>query len=152
MANDGIAMPAPAQASERLSSIERRLRRALEAEETVRWAYLFGSAARGEPFRDLDVALMLDEDARGAVALGRVAAHLDEAAREIRVDVVDLRSAAPVLAGKVVREGRLLLDRDTPARRLWQLEANRRALDLEPWLARFERLRRRALEERVRRW
>jgi predicted nucleotidyltransferase len=152
MGSEDIAARASAQAPERLPSMWRRLRDALTPETTVRWAYLFGSGARGEPFRDLDVALMLADDARGGVALGRVAAHLEEAVPEVPVDVVDLRSAAPLLAGKIVREGQVLIDRDAQARRLWQTHANRRALDIEPWLERFERLRRKALEERARRW
>jgi len=126
-----------------------RVCRALEAAPSVRWAYLFGSAACGGPARDLDVALMLDEGARGAIAIGTIAAALEAASGRLPVDVVDLRSAAPRLAGRIVREGRVLVDRDPPARRRWQLEANRRALDIEPWLARFERLRRRALLERA---
>lgn len=151
MTGSDRAVRPPKQPSERLLALEPRLRDALAHEQHVRWAYLFGSAARGTAFRDLDVAVMLDENARGAVALGRVAARLEAAAGDIPVDVVDLHGAAPLLAGKIAREGRLLVDRDPRARRLWQIDANRRALDIEPWLARFERLRRKALEERVRR-
>jgi len=134
------------QPPERAAELGRRLEEALASLGSVRWAYLFGSAARGERFRDLDVAVMMDENARGGVALGRVVARLEAAVPEVRVDVVDLRSAAPRLAGTIAREGRVLLDRDPRARRLWQLDANRRALDIEPWLVRFERLRRDALE------
>ncbi len=115
----------------------------------MRWAYLFGSAARGEAFRDLDVAVMLAANARGAVALGRVASRIEEALREgLRVDVVDLASAAPALAGRIAREGRVLIDREPEARRRWEMDANRRALDIEPWLAEFERLRNEALRRR----
>lgn len=133
---------------EALPPFERRLRALLDEESTVRWAYLFGSAARGETFRDLDLAVMLAADARGAVALGRVAARAEEAADGCRVDVVDLAAAAPALAGRIVREGRVIVDRDPEARRSWELEANRRALDMEPWLAEFDRLRNEALRRR----
>ena len=133
---------------EALPALEQRLREVLAGERLVRWAYLFGSAARGEPFGDLDVAVMLAADARGAVALGRVAARVEEAAPGLRVDVVDLASAAPALAGRIAREGRVLVDREPEARRSWELEANRRALDIEPWLAEFDRLRNEALRQR----
>jgi hypothetical protein len=133
---------------EALAPLEQRLREVLADESVVRWAYLFGSAARGETFGDLDVAVMLAADARGAVALGRVAARLEEATAGLPVDVVDLASAAPALAGRIAREGRALVDREPEARRSWELEANRRALDIEPWLAEFERLRNEALRQR----
>ena len=127
---------------------ERRLRDALAGEPTVRWAYLFGSAARGEHFHDLDVAVMLAADARGAVAFGRVASRAAEAGDGLRVDVVDLASAAPALLGRIVREGRVLVDREPAARRSWAVDVNRRALDLEPWLAEFARLHNEAIRRR----
>lgn len=134
---------------ETVSRLELRLRGALTRESSVRWAYLFGSAARGEAFRDLDVAVMLVADARGAVALGRVASRVEEAGEGLPVDVVDLASAAPALAGRIVREGRVLVDREPEARRSWEIQANRRALDIEPWLAEFARIRNEALRRRA---
>ena len=125
------------------------LREALAGDSSVRWAYLFGSAARGESFRDLDVAVMLAAEARGALALGRVASRIEEAGQGLPVDIVDLASAAPALAGRIVREGRVLADREPEARRSWEVEANARALDIEPWLAEFDRLRNEALRRRV---
>jgi predicted nucleotidyltransferase len=135
--------------SDKINQLERSLREALTGEATVRWAYLFGSAARGETFNDLDVAIMLADGALGAVALGRVAARIETAGRGLPVDVVDLESAAPALAGRIAREGRLLADRDPEARRRWELEANSRALDIEPWLVEFARLRNEALRRRA---
>jgi predicted nucleotidyltransferase len=136
------------RASEAFAPLEQRLREVLAGEPAVRWAYVFGSAARGESFGDLDVALMLAADARGAVALGRIAARLEEATAGVPVDIVDLAAAAPALAGRVAREGRAVVDREPEARRSWELEANRRALDIAPWLAEFERLRNEALRQR----
>jgi hypothetical protein len=65
------------------------------------------------------------------------------------VDVVDLAAVAPTLAGRVVREGRTLVDREPEARRAWEVVANQRALDIEPWLAEAERLRNEALRRRA---
>jgi predicted nucleotidyltransferase len=132
-----------------LADVERRLHEALLAEPAIRWAYLFGSAARGEPFRDIDVGVMLVGTARGAVALGRVAAAIEAAALPFAVDVVDLASAVPALAGRIAREGRVLVDSDHEARLTWEVEANSRGLDIEPWLAEFERLRNEALRQRA---
>jgi hypothetical protein len=65
------------------------------------------------------------------------------------VDVVDLAAAAPALAERVVREGLLLVDREPAARRAWEVAANQRALDIEPWLAATEKLRDEALRHRA---
>jgi predicted nucleotidyltransferase len=129
--------------------VECSLRGALGLHPEIRWAYVFGSFARAEPFHDLDVAVMLSPGARGAVALGRIVNRAEAAARRIPVDVVDLTAAAPVLAGRIVREGRLLVDREPEMRRAWEVEANQRALDIEPWLAEAERLRNEALRQRA---
>jgi predicted nucleotidyltransferase len=134
--------------SDSLARCMRRLREALAVEPTVRWAYLFGSAARGEEFRDLDVAVMLTADARGAVAFGRVASRAETAGDGQRVDVVDLASAAPALIGRIVREGRVLVDHEPAARRSWEIDANLRALDIEPWLAEFTRLHNESIRRR----
>jgi predicted nucleotidyltransferase len=115
----------------------------------VRWAYLFGSAARGPEFADLDVAVMLAPSLTGARGLGRIVAALEQAAPANPVDVVDLAVAAPVLAGRIVREGRVLVDREPRDRIRWEIETNGRALDIEPWLREFDRLRLKALRERA---
>lgn len=91
---------------------------------------------------------MLDDGARGAVALGQVIAALEAAVPGVRLDAVDLGGAAPALAGNVAREGRVLIDRDPAARREWELEATRRALDIEPWLRRYAQLREAAARAR----
>lgn len=131
-----------------LPDLEARLREALAAEPKVRWAYLFGSAGRREPFRDLDVAVMLAPTARGPLPIGRIVNRI-HAITGGEIDVVDLESAAPALLGRIVREGRLLADREPEARSSWEIDANGRALDIEPWLEEFEHLRMRALRERA---
>ncbi len=128
-----------------------RLRSALSEDAAVRWAYLFGSAARGEPFRDLDVGVVLDPvQGRGAVRFGSLVSALESAVPDIRIDVVDLGSAAPAVRGMAVREGILLFDREPLARREWEIHVTRIWLDLEPWIQRGEALRLEALRERAR--
>jgi predicted nucleotidyltransferase len=133
----------------RAPELERGLREALAQLPEIRWAYLFGSSARGEAFGDLDVAVMLSTDARGAVALGRVVNRVEASAQGVPVDVVDLAAVAPALAGRIVREGRPLVDREPEARRAWEVASNQRSLDIEPWLAEAERLRNEALRRRA---
>jgi predicted nucleotidyltransferase len=93
------------------------LRRALEAEPTVAYALVFGSAARGtmHPHSDVDVAVGLAPGApRDARALGGLAARLTSAAGR-SVDLVLLDEAGPSLAYRVFRDGHVVLDRDRAA-------------------------------------
>ena len=73
----------------------------------VRLAVLFGSRARGDARADSDVDIGVigpqGEDLLALAAeLGRVAG--------MRVDLIDLRRAGPLLAFAVAREGRPLID------------------------------------------
>jgi predicted nucleotidyltransferase len=130
-----------------VAALEAALRRVCTADVGVAWAYLFGSAAGGEGFRDLDVAIMPAEDGRrSALWLGRLAAELQAAVGDVPVDVVDLAAAAVPLQAAALRPGRVLVDRGQAGRLSWELEVVRRWLDLEPWLARFELLRLAALQ------
>lgn len=113
---------------------------ALAAMSQVRVAWAFGSFVRAEPFRDLDVAVVLDEP-WSLLSLGRVARMVAEALGwpPWEVDVVPLNDATPAFRWAVVREGRVLYER-TPgdatedwvlARNLWLDFSAWRALRLE---------------------
>ncbi len=68
-------------------------------------AYLFGSFAAGRARRgsDIDVAIWPSEKARGSL-LSEIRERLEESTVPYKVDVVDLRSAAPEFREKVLRE------------------------------------------------
>ncbi|MFC1707060.1 nucleotidyltransferase family protein [Planctomycetota bacterium] len=128
-----------------------RLRAALEAEESVAWAYLFGSAARGGPFRDVDVALMiLCDDQRSLVSWGRLRERVSERLGH-PVDLVDLRAAPLTVAGPLLPEALLLVDRAPERRCGWEAETTSRWLDFRPLHLRYSQLRREALGARLRR-
>lgn len=78
--------------------------------------WLFGSETRGQARRDsdLDLAVLFP---RPIFADQLLAARLDlEALLGRSVDLVDLRRASPILGRQVLRDGRLLLDRDSADR------------------------------------
>jgi len=108
----------------------------LRTQPNVRLAVLFGSIARGDssPGSDLDVLVRLRrDDHRARAELG----DRLESASGRRIQLVSLEQArqAPLLLGDVLRDGRVLVDRD----RDW------------PGLQRQSRaITRRALEESVR--
>ncbi len=90
------------------------IRQALETEDDVLYALVFGSVARGDEraASDVDVAIGLCPGAaRDSQALGRLASRLESATGR-PVDLVLLDEAPPSLAYRVFRDGKLVVERD----------------------------------------
>jgi uncharacterized protein len=106
---------------------------ALIKEPEVRFAYLFGSVARGtvQPGSDVDVAVWVDE-AMELWCFSALAERLGEAVPGVRLDLVDLRRASPLLAFQVVQEGQVLLERTPEERFDFEQDAVRRYEDTRP--------------------
>jgi len=110
----------------------------LERFPEISAAWLFGSEARGEarPDSDLDIALLFAR--RGTTALdvyellGRLAAHLESLVPGRRIDLVLLEQQAPVFQHQMLREGRLVYDRDPRRRVDFESDAMVRYFDFEP--------------------
>lgn len=110
------------------------IRQALEAEDDVLYALVFGSTARGTRRSDSDVDTaigLLAGAARDAQALGRLTARLESAAGRA-VDLVLLDEAPPSLAYRVFRDGRLVLERDHHALAARKAHAILEYLDFKP--------------------
>lgn len=88
------------------------LRKALRTEPLVAFAALFGSAARGEthPGSDVDVLVVLREGADRRPLASRLSERLG-----LHVELVTLEDAqrAPLLLAEALREGRVLVDRES---------------------------------------
>ncbi|MCW3019286.1 MAG: polymerase, beta-like region [Solirubrobacterales bacterium] len=103
-----------------------RLRMGLRTEPAVRLAVLFGSAAVGEDDESSDVDLLVIRRNPAPRTLAGLRMRLRRALGR-PVDLVDLEQAEtmPTLLADVIREGRVLVDRDG----LWQgLLARRREI------------------------
>ena len=125
------------------------LERELAGRKDLRWAYLFGSAAEGSDFGDLDVAVMPSEGAlESPVECGVLGARLARAAGRgaLSVDVVDLRDTPLPFIVEILDRNHLLLDREPESRRLWEFEATLRWLDFAESIRQYDRLRLEALE------
>jgi len=114
-------------------------------------AYLFGSHARGKPtpVSDVDFAVLLSETVPRESYLDYRIALTQELSRIVRSDevqVVILNQAPPLLAYKVIVEGRPLLCREELARLRFRTDATRRYLDTKP----LRRIQGKATARRIR--
>lgn len=119
------------------SQIEERLRTVLQGAEGVDAAYLFGSVARGEATEgsDVDVAVLLSKDPPPTLEGLRLDLEGDlEQAVGKPVQLVVLNTAPPDLAHRVLRDGKLVLDRDPSARIRFEVRARNEFFDIEPIL------------------
>ncbi|HYW93613.1 MAG TPA: nucleotidyltransferase domain-containing protein [Gammaproteobacteria bacterium] len=121
-------------------TVEREARLALEsADAPVVCAYLFGSYATFRATRDsdVDVAVLLDGTAAGSIdALSRLRGVL-ERALGLEVDLVDMRTAPPDLVHRILRDGRILVDRDPRQRIAFEVQARNEYFDLLPYLREY---------------
>ena len=90
------------------------VRETLLSHENLTFAYVYGSFARGEPCRDLDVALYTREAQENFVALN-LAVALQEATG-FDVDVTIMNMAPVALQFAILRDGQLLFTRDEALR------------------------------------
>ena len=102
--------------------------------------YLFGSAAHGvlRHDSDVDVGVLLSQPPPGTLE-GQPFDLEDELERALGrpVDVVVLNTAPADLRARVLRLGRLVLERDRSARIRFEVLTRNEAFDLEPVLRRY---------------
>jgi len=101
----------------------------------VRFAYLFGSRARGTATEhsDADVAIMPSTDL-SLRERARLATQLAEALGVADVDLLSLDRARLELRGRVVQEGRLIYSSDEPARVAFEVRTRSAYFDYLPTL------------------
>jgi predicted nucleotidyltransferase len=122
-----------------VTAVARAIRHAVSRQRDVSAAYVFGSVAAGRarPDSDLDVAVLLDPQVRRGDAMNRrlrLMADLGAALGRSDLDVVILNDAPPLLAHRVLSQGRLVFERSAPIRVRFQVRTAARYLDLAPVL------------------
>jgi len=97
--------------------------------------YLFGSVARGDagPDSDVDIGVLFDANPPATLDAPQFAVEgeLDRLLGR-PVQVVALNGASPDLVHRVLRDGRLVLDRDRSARIRFEVRARNEYFDMEP--------------------
>jgi predicted nucleotidyltransferase len=128
------------------SAIESQLRDFLAANaerQGIAAAYLFGSVARGtaKPGSDVDVGILYSEEPpRTLDGLGLGLEGELEDLLKLPVQVVVLNRAPVDLIIRVLRDGKLLVDRDRSKRVRFEVRARNEFWDLEPILRRYRRM------------
>jgi predicted nucleotidyltransferase len=111
-----------------------------DAPSDVVAAYVFGSVARGEsrPGSDVDVGVLFVSTPEPSLeALPRLLEGGIERLLGAPAQVVVLNDAPPDLVHRVLRDGRLVLDRDRAARIRFEVRARNEFFDIEPMLKRY---------------
>lgn len=125
------------------ASVESRLRRFFESDPRSAIAvYLFGSVARAEARHgsDVDLAVLFASDPPATLEAPQFALEADlEGLLRAPVQVVALNRASPDLVHRVLRDGRLILDRDRAARIRFEVRARNQYFDMAPIRARYRR-------------
>jgi predicted nucleotidyltransferase len=123
------------------AEIERRVRDFFaETSAEIAAVYLFGSVARGTagPTSDVDIGIVYGIPPGATLEEGPFDI---EAALERLIDapvqVINLNRAPVDLRARVLREGRLLVDRDRSARIRFEVDTRNEAFDLEPILREY---------------
>lgn len=106
--------------------------------------YLFGSRARGTAVEgsDVDIAVLYaDAPAPGLEGLDLDLEADIERALALPVQLIVLNAAPADLVHRVLRDGRLLIDRDPGRRIRFEVKARNEFFDLQPALARYRAAR-----------
>jgi predicted nucleotidyltransferase len=124
--------------------IEARVREFFERRPAgVVAVYLFGSVARGDAREgsDVDLAVLLAEDPpRTLDGLGLDLADELQAELGSPVQVVVMNAAPCDLTHRILRDGRLLVDREPSVRIRFEVRARNEYFDLKPFLDRYRRV------------
>lgn len=119
-----------------VEDIKKNLSSVFERSDTVCFAYLFGSVAKGEvtPLSDTDIAVYLGDTDPGAIFNIKLSLHGDisRALNSNHVDLVVLNTLSNnMLIEDIIRHGVVIYDRDTDMREDYEVKALHQAIDFK---------------------
>jgi uncharacterized protein len=118
-------------------------RTALEGDPRILTAYLFGSFARGTATKDSDIDIGVLFAERIPPAIDGPLAQLRDAVERAchrPCDIIDMRAAPADLVHRVLRDGELLIERDSSARCEFEVARRNEYFDLLPYLLEYRRM------------
>ena len=120
-----------------LRSIEPAVVSVLEARREVQAAYIFGSLAMGQSrsHSDVDIAVLVSDRVMRRDPFQyrlQLMADLSGVLKRNDVDLILLNEAPPLLAHRVIKNGKLILERSPSARVAFQVRTVNRYLDTQP--------------------
>jgi uncharacterized protein YutE (UPF0331/DUF86 family)/predicted nucleotidyltransferase len=120
-----------------LDTIINKIRKILEKEENMVFAYVFGSYAMGKYRRgsDIDIAIYTKKPLNWR-ELVKLALKLEDSLG-VRVDIVDLRTTPPLLAYEIISKGIIVVEKDKEERISFETRILKKYLDLKPRLKRY---------------
>ena len=106
----------------------------LRCSEAVVCAYLFGSAAKDRlgPLSDVDIGVLLNENDSSDDVLVVLEAELSRCLPGRTLDLISLTHAPCHLAYRIIRDGRLLVNKDPAAKEAFEVRAITGYLDFKP--------------------
>lgn len=118
---------------------------ALSSSPEVIAAYHYGSSARRQPARDIDIGLVVERAVMTTIDLDAITERIAAACGRPfdQFDVRVVNEADPVFLGNLMRDGVCCFERDREQRIAFEVLANKVWLDFKPA---WERVRRRVLE------
>ena len=123
-----------------LNGIAKKIKKVLLGQREAVFAYVFGSTATGTARKgsDVDVAVYLDPGERRRFFDIRLEL-LEKVTRAIadQADILVLNTAAPFLKYVVLKEGKLVFERDPEARLDFELKALNEYFDYKPILKQY---------------
>lgn len=119
-----------------IEDIKKTLSPVFERSGSIRFAYLFGSMAKGEvaPLSDIDIAVYLGDVEPMAVFDFKLSLHggISRALNRNDVDLVVLNTLANnMLIEDIIRHGVVIYDRDTDAREDYEVTSLHQAIDFK---------------------
>lgn len=119
-----------------IEDIKKTLYPVFERSGCIRFAYLFGSVAKGEvaPLSDIDIAFFISDVDSGAVFDLKLSLHGDicRALKRNDVDLVVLNTVANnMLIEDIIRHGVVIYDSDIDAREDYEVTSLHRVIDFK---------------------
>lgn len=119
------------------ASIARAVVRCVSGRREIQAAYVFGSVAAGRTRADsdVDIAVLVDRRVRPAHTWAfrvKLMGDLGSALHRSDVEVVILNEAPPLLAHRILSQGKLVFERSASARVEFQVRTASRYFDLIP--------------------